>query len=553
MKVLLINPPRRADSYVFPPTSLLYVAQAIRTAGHEAEIVDIPYLLERHSAHYKLSNGSLFDYLLSKDCDILGIGGVVSTYFFYDYFVPMYRRAKPHIPIVAGGSVGYPIREVWEKYAPIDYLVEGDGELPTQRLLNCLEKKDYGGIETIPGVYYLRDGRYRGTVQESLPPESLDDIPFLDYDEVDYEYYIEELTKWAWDVIPDRSLLKAKKLRFLPILTSRGCPFKCTFCFHFNHRLRINSNDYVVNHLKFLRRKYDVNCLYMLDDLFTLSHKRTIELCEAIAKADLGFYIMGSGGKPELITDKMLESMKAAGFFRFSFGIESGSQKMLDVMEKGKSTVGMNLRALNLANEKKVPGFANLVFGMPGENHETINQTKELLIEAGLTTERFFGSWATAYPGTPLFEWMQKNNLIEDVRQYLFYVGAIGSYIYNFSELPIKELQKKVFTIRQEVDMAYYWRHGQYTAYLKKFTKKKIGEILYCLDPDLRERVKKVASSVLPSRIKRTKKQSAIDVEKWIQQIAQQSDGDLSIADKPRSFAEPMTYSGPGDLFRHTT
>ena len=190
---------------------------------------------------------------------------------------------------------------------------------------------------------------------------------------------------------------------------------------------------------------------------------------------------------------------------------------------------------------------------MPGENHETIKQTKELLIEAGLTTKRFFGAWATAYPGTPLFEWMQKNNLIEDIRQYLFYVGGIGNYVYNFSELPIKELQKKVFMIHQEVDMAYYWKHGQYVAYLKKFAKKKIGEILYCLDPDLRDRVKKVASSVLPSRTRRTKKQSVVDVEKWIRQIARQPGGDLLIADKPRSFAEPMTYAGPGDLSQHTT
>ena len=69
MKLLLIYPPRRFDSYMFPPTPLLYIAQAARAAGHEAEIVDVPYLLEKYPDKYSLLDNSVFEYIFSKDCD----------------------------------------------------------------------------------------------------------------------------------------------------------------------------------------------------------------------------------------------------------------------------------------------------------------------------------------------------------------------------------------------------------------------------------------------------------------------------------------------------
>jgi len=517
MKILLIYPPRRDDSYAFPPTSLLYIAQAVRSAGHEAEIIDIPYLLEKLPEKYSLLNGSLFDYIINKDCDILGLGGVVSTYFFYDCFVPLYRTKKQNVPIVVGGSVGTPIKEVWAKYAPVDYLVEGDGEWVIQKMLNALEKKDHASIDMIPGVYSLKNGAYQGL--PASHSENIDELPFLNYDETDAEYYIDELSRWVEDILPDRARIKDTHIRLLPLLTSRGCPFKCTFCFHFSEKHRSYSIDYVLNNIKFLKNKYNINGLYIIDDLFTFNRKRTIELCERICQEKLNVYFVGSGGKPSLVTADILAAMKKAGFVRFSYGIESGSQRMLDVMQK-KTTIDQNFKALKLTEEADIPSFANMVMGMPGENKETLNETKHFLINAGLNTKNFYASWAVAYPGTPLFNWMQNNNMVDDVREYLFEVGSIGHYIRNFSELSRKEVRKAVYILHHEVDMAYNWRHKEYTSFLKNVLAIIIAHIFFIFPPPMQNFLKTSIRNILPpKKQKRTVKKSSLEIEKWIESI----------------------------------
>lgn len=146
MKILLIFPPRRTGRYMFPPNSLLYISHAVRAAGHEAEIVDIPYLLEKFPDKFSLLDNSLYDYIFKKKFDILGLGGVVSTYFFYDDFVKKFKEIRKDVPVVVGCSIRVPIKEVWEKYNPVDYLVEGEGEIVTRKLLDCLENNDYAAI-----------------------------------------------------------------------------------------------------------------------------------------------------------------------------------------------------------------------------------------------------------------------------------------------------------------------------------------------------------------------------------------------------------------------
>ena len=519
MKILLINPPRRNDSYMYPPTSLLYISRAVREAGHEAEIIDVPYLIEVFPEKYSLLDNSLFEYILSKDCDVLGLGGLVSTYFFYDSFVPKFRKAKKNIPIVVGGSVGEPIKEVWEEHNPVDYLVESDGEIVIQRLMDCLEESDYAGIEKIPGVHYLKNGRYQRNEPEAI--KSIDNsVPLLSYDEIDHEYYIVELGKYVDDVIPDRRLVNADEPRVLPLLTSRGCPYKCTFCFHFNDRMNFHSADYVVDHIKFLKKKYRVNGLYVIDDLFVVDKKRTIRLCERLHQENLGIFLFGSGGKPGLVGDKVLESMQKAGFVRFSYGIESGSQKILDVMVK-ESTVEQNIEAVELTEKNNVPCFANILFGMPGEDIQTLNETKDFLIKLGLDSSRFYASWAVAYPGTPLFQWMKDNNLVEDTRQYLFQVGSIGKYIYNFTDLPLRTLEQKVFELHREVDMAYHLAHKEYKLYLIKFLEILLGKVLYLVNPVLREKIKTFGRTKVLRKVQKRldKKKSTMEVEQWVSEL----------------------------------
>jgi hypothetical protein len=115
MKFLLIFPPMKMEASLFPPMSLLYIASAIRRAGHKAEIVDLPYLLDKQPDKYGLNDTSLYDYVLSKEFDVIGYGGVSPAYFFYEGFTKYLKEKRKDTPVIVGGIVGVPLKEVWEK------------------------------------------------------------------------------------------------------------------------------------------------------------------------------------------------------------------------------------------------------------------------------------------------------------------------------------------------------------------------------------------------------------------------------------------------------
>lgn len=520
MKIVLIFPPRRNDSYVFPPTSLLYISKAARVAGHQAKIVDVPYLIEKYPDKFSLLDDSIYDHVAGLAPDMIGLGGVVSAYFYYEEFVrQMRRRLGETIPFIAGGSVAYPIKDVWAANAPLEYLAEGDGERLIVRLLDLLAAGDREGAKIIPGVYHLRDGKYQGVPAER--GGDIDEIGSLDYDEIDVEFYIDHLSRWLEDIIPDRGLISAKKLRILPLITSRGCPFTCTFCFHFNRSHRYHSVEFVLTYLKTLKEKYKINGLYVIDDLLNCNQKHAIALFDSITKADLGLFFIAGGGKPSLVSPELMASMKRAGVVRFSFGIESGSQKMLDLMDK-KTTVEENVLALRLAEKTGVPAYSNIIFGMPGEDASTLAQTREMLIRAGLDSSRYYASWATAYPGTPLFAWMQEQGMVEDVREYLFEVGSIGRYLHNFSDLPRRELEKRVRMIPREVDCAHHLAQGRYLSYLQARLGLVVERVTQRLHPRERASVQKMIGRVRrmalcpePKGMKRTKMRCSEEAERF--------------------------------------
>jgi anaerobic magnesium-protoporphyrin IX monomethyl ester cyclase len=529
MKILLIDPARRGtDTFIFPPISIMNISMAARAAGHEAEIIDVPYLLEKFPEKYNIMDGSIFDYILSKECDILGLSGHVTTYFFYDAFIRKYRAAKKDIPIVVGHSVGEPNKKVWEKHNPVDYLVEGHGEVVIRKLLDGLEKKDYESIQKIPGLLYLKDGQYQRNPIE--PIGDIDKLPYLDYDDVDAEYYIEGLSKWLIDVIPGNhgwvkpltwkdvalpgSLLHKEKPRFLPMLSTRGCPYECTFCFHAQTKMYYHSADYVIGNIKYLREKYRINGIVLQDDMFVVDPKRTERLCDRLYEEDLGISLFVSGGKPNLVTDKVLASMRRAGVLRFSYGIETGSQDMLDSMQK-KATTDQNRTVLENTEKNGIASWANICFGMDGENHETLSATRDFMISNELTTKRFYGSWATAYPGSHLYDDILKKGLIKDVREYLFRIGSTDRMVLNFSDLPDNILQQKVFELHRQVDMAYLLKIKQYKKYFFKLLEILIGKIFFLLDEKKRDHIKLFKNKLLTRKSARVVKHSQEDVEKF--------------------------------------
>jgi len=463
MKVLLVNPARSMqDSYVFPPLHIMYIAQSIRRTGHEAEIVDIPYLISTQPEKFRFSDDSGIDYVLSKEFDILGIGSVVSSYAYCERLVNKIREKRGQIPIILGGSVGYPIRELWEQHAPVDYLCESDGELVIERFMKVYP--DRKELMKIPGLYHLnQDGKYAG-VKPDLPM-NLDYIPFLNFDEVDLEYFFENQRKWIKNVLRSENYFFSNNEKFLPLIFSRGCVYKCTFCFHFNQLHRKHSPKYIADNIEFLMSRYGATAFQVIDDLTIISKDWLHEICDEIIRRNIKTSFFASGGKPSVVDRDILVKMKQAGFKRISYGIESGSQTILNIMKK-QTTVEDNYRAVTLMKEVGIPITVNIVFGMPGESERTMDETRDFLISLDIPSNIYYAALCTPYPGSSLFEQLLKNRTIKDTREYLLNIGGYGNYRINLTDMPKHRFLNRVIDIQYRVDLAYYKKRRQYSKIL---------------------------------------------------------------------------------------
>jgi len=488
MKVLLVNPARYLrDTYIFPPLHLLYIAQAIRRAGHESEIVDIPYLINTQPEKFNLHDDSGIDYVLSKEFDVLGIGSVVSSYSYCERLVKKVRKNRDGLPIMIGGSLGLPVKELWEEHAPVDFICESDGELVIERFMKCYAS-DKEGLKTIPGLHYLNeDGKYVGSEPEL--PMSLDYIPFLTYDEIDLEYYVECQRRWIKDVLCSGNYHFREDERFLPLIMSRGCVYACTFCFHFNRLHRKHSPKYIADYIEFMMDKYGATAFQIMDDLILINKKWLHEVCDEIIKRGIKVSFFSSGGKPNIVDKEILMKMKEAGFKRLSYGVESGSQTILDLMQK-KTKVEDNFRAVSLMKEVGMPSSVNIVFGIPGETEKTMNESKDFLVSLDLTSKDYYSALATPYPGSALFQQALEKGIIEDTREYLSDLGGYADYRYNLTDMPRMKFLNNVINIAYKVDCAYYKKRRQYRKIVSLTLEKYIKMFYYAITtPEARSKI----------------------------------------------------------------
>jgi anaerobic magnesium-protoporphyrin IX monomethyl ester cyclase len=196
-----------------------------------------------------------------------------------------------------------------------------------------------------------------------------------------------------------------------------------------------------------------------------VDRKWLMDLSEELISQKIGLRIFTSGGKPNLVSRELLKKMHQAGFVRISYGIESGSQRILDIMKK-QTTVSQNYDAVKISIEEAIFTHLNMVLGMPGENISTLCETSDFLVglsKAGLiSTKNISFSYATGYPGTELYKYMLDKKIVDDTAEYLKVQSGVGEYKYKLCAVPISimVLIKNVALLK--IDFYYYLRKRQY-------------------------------------------------------------------------------------------
>ena len=305
----------------------------------------------------------------------------------------LFRNMKPDVKIILGGAHATAIPEkVMKEFDTIDYLFAGEADQALVDLYRYLDNS--ADIKSIRGMYY----RSNGAISRNSPWVAENDINTFP--------------------IPDRSIIdryydsgtyfRAEHCGITDIMvTSRGCPFDCYFCFQIKRGYRIRTVDNIVEEVKYLHKRGVTN-IHFEDDIFTIDRKKCFQMFSEIKASNLNIKFK-IRSRVDTIDSEMLTVLKNAGVDTIVYGVESGSDKILKLMNK-KNTVEQNRRAVRIAKKAGFRVYADLFIGYPGETHESIRETTEFLLKERPHAINI--SVFVPFPNTKVYDQCKKDNSI---------------------------------------------------------------------------------------------------------------------------------------------
>lgn len=431
MKMLLINPPIRewARPNVFP-LGLGYIASVLRGDGFDVEVMDI-------NAH-RWSREEVEARIAAASFDVAGIGAIVTVYSYVKWLIEIIKKHHPDKKIVIGGSVGTSIPHIILGKTAADIVCMGEGEATAVDLMHALQKE--GDLQGVDGIWFRDKEGNIVRNRKRKPIRNLDILPWPSWDLFPLDIYLKNpvgapnRNKWI-----DGSATESSSLS-MNINGARGCPYQCIYCYHdfMGQGYRLRSPESIIREMKFFYDVHGVTYFHFTDDEYCLKKNFLYEFCNRIKSEFKNDITWGCAGRVNLMTEDLVKTMADAGCVLIGYGIESGSQKMLDVMKKGV-TVEESKKAVRLT--QKYLGWADCSFmvGTPGENRETIQETIDFCKELDLAPEVIF--FMTPYPGTELYRMALESGRIKDEEEYVLHLGEQGEKIrVNFSGLTDEEL-----------------------------------------------------------------------------------------------------------------
>jgi radical SAM superfamily enzyme YgiQ (UPF0313 family) len=394
MNILIVNPPRYngipvireerceiTERYsVLEPYSLLQISAQLRDAGHTIHLID--------------ANGFDISYEeLAKEKfnqDILIFRFTPTTYQNDLKIAELAKKKNPKIFIVGICFTLHTLgKDVLKKSKFLDVYIGTDYEVVVLDLVNNL-----GNLHAVKGIVF----REKGKIIENAPA-----IPIRDYDSIPLP---------AYDLLPSLKPYFINTPWGKPVTimyASRGCPFKCAYCTVAGTMAKMRSAKSVIKEVQFLKKTYNIKTISFFDETFTINRKRVEDICAAIKDLKITWYC---NTRANLITPDLLKIMREAGCKGISFGVESGSDKILKGVNKA-ITVEQQAKGVKMAKEAGIKTFCSFIIGLPGETEETIQETLNFVKETLPTSAQF--NVAVPYPGTALYDMALKNKWIDKI------------------------------------------------------------------------------------------------------------------------------------------
>jgi len=437
MRVMLIRPPARhtvesevpeavaAENLSYPPLAILAIGTFLRQKTHH-EVIILDAQLD------DLSYDEVEQKIREWGPDVVGLTCFTVQLVDVHKCIAAARNAGTKYIVLGGPHINdFPKESL--ALPNVDAIVKGEGQEPMKLLLDCWEKGDVA--KDIPGVMAHDD--------DPIPEEdvyysnNLDEYPMVDLDMIEYERY--------YDVMGGGGI-------FTTLVSSRGCPYRCTFCNTPRHRYRVMSPERVCDELEMALNK-GIKEVYFVDDTFNITNKRVIELCDEIIRRGLEFS-WTVRFRVKGVDRELLDKMKAAGCGRIQFGVEQGTEEGLLRLKKDVTSSEIE-HAFKLCREVGIRTVAYFMIGTPTErSRQDVLDTIQYSIK--LNPDFVMYNILTPFPGTTLYNEGIRDGVL-DIDPWL-----------KFMQAPSEDFKAQVWDeyfsreeLRELLHLAYrrfYWR-----------------------------------------------------------------------------------------------
>ena len=399
MRVLIINPPwpgkgfgtrsqnriikHRSDKFLQYPIFLAYSAAQLKAAGHNVSYIDSVIqdfdMKQTLAEARKEKPDTIFMETTTPSIEA-------------DYVALTALKDATGAKIMIGGPHATYFHNKSLKDCPaIDIVIRHEFDTKIAGVVSNLDKlQKVNGITFRMGDEIIDNG-------DGEVCEDLDTVPFPDRDTIPWQWYLE-----AW----------YSRRPFMNMMTSRGCPYHCTFCLWpqimYGHKQRFRSLDNVFEEITGLIRRYGLKEINIDDGTFTTNKRRVIEFCRRLRKEKIRL-IWTCNGRVDTLDDEMLAEMKKSGCKMIRLGVESGSQEVLDRIRKGL-TLAQIEEGVRRVKKSGIQALGGFMFGFPYDSRKSVEQT--IAFAKKLSPDQVQFSICMCYPGTSLYEYIKDNDLL---------------------------------------------------------------------------------------------------------------------------------------------
>lgn len=491
-KILLIGTPwvitKSSLDYLTAPVlnGLGYIAAVLEKNNYDVKILDA--LAEGFGFRKKIKNGQLIKVGLPNEKivkkikeykpEIIGISNLFSSQSYTMFeLTRLVKKTNPEITVVVGGVHPSADPNQCIKDKNIDFVIVGEGEYTLLKLIQNLNNPDK--LSNIKGLFYKKGSKVHPSGMPRFV-ENLNDIPFPAYHLLPMKKYL-EISK------SDLSTRNIDRKGYLPIISSRGCPFSCFFCgahLLVGKMWRFRSPKNFVDEIEFLQKKYGADNFTFEDSNFTFNQSRTEEICDEIINRNLNIkWSLPNGIRADKITNNLIAKMKKSGCRDIAIGIEHGNQEYLNKFIKKSLKLADVKKAVEIITKNKITISGFFIMGFPNETKALIKDTISFALKLARKGMMPLFSILIPLPGTELKKYAEEHNLL--AKKNLSSVDYLLSshskptvFTKNLSAQKIVNLRRKA-RILSAINMMLFsptefFRHPFVKQFLKSFISPKL-------------------------------------------------------------------------------